>query len=128
MMPKGQIPRNSKVPMVPWVELPKSAQVHHYYFVIREMLEGAYEWDTKDKAHGLGIRQLDLHGATAGSVESILTRSPRLSRDWRAVVGILRMLHADDLIPSSFVEKTLNSHPLMGARSVRVSPRHKPHQ
>ncbi|MAK20597.1 MAG: hypothetical protein CMA05_04715 [Euryarchaeota archaeon] len=121
MMPKGQIPRNSKAPMVPWVELPKSAQVHHYYFVIREMLEGAYEWDTKDKAHGLGIRQLDLHGSTAGSVESILTRSPRLSRDWRAVVGILRMLHADDLIPSSFVEKTLNNHPLMGARSVRVS-------
>ena len=58
--------------MVPWVELPKSAQVHHYYFVIRELLEGAYEWDTKNKAYSLGIRQLDLHGSTAGSVESML--------------------------------------------------------
>ena len=35
--------------MVPWVELPKSAQVHHYYFVIRELLEGAYEWDKKNE-------------------------------------------------------------------------------
>lgn len=121
MMPKGRIPRNSKAPMVPWVELPKSAQVHHYYFVIRELLEGAYEWDTKNKAYSLGIRQLDLHGSTVGSVESMLTRTPRLSRDWRAVVGILRMLHADDLIPASFVESILTSHPLMGAKSVRVT-------
>jgi len=121
MMPKGRIPRNSKAPMVPWVELPKSAQVHHYYFVIRELLEGAYEWDTKNKAHSLGIRQLDLHGSTAGSVESMLTQTARLRRDWRAVVGILRMLHADDLIPASFVEKILNNHPLTGAKPVRVT-------
>jgi len=120
MMPQGKFPRG-KVPMVPWVELPKSAQVHHYYFVIRELLEGAYEWDTKNKALSLGIRQLDLHGPTAGSVESMLTQTPRLRRDWRAVVGILRMLHSDNLIPASFVEKILNNHPLTGAKSVKVS-------
>lgn len=120
-MPPGKVPHNKDGKrMVPWVEAPASAQVHHYYFVIREMLEGAMAWEKKDGAHRFGIQQLELHGNKAGSVESLLTQSPRLRRDWRAVVGILRMLHEDDYIPSSFVEKVLNAHPLTGARSVRV--------
>lgn len=121
-VPNGKAPRNNNgVKMVPWVEAPAAAQVHHYYYVIREMLEGAMPFDKKAEANRLGIQQLDLHGRDAGSVESLLTQSPRLRRDWRAVVGILRMLHEDDYIPASFVEKVLNNHPLTGARSVRTS-------
>ena len=121
-MPNGKVPRrNDGKMMVPWVEAPAAAQVHHYYYVIREMLEGAMPFDKKAEANRFGIQQLDLHGRDAGSVESLLTQSPRLRRDWRAVVGILRMLHEDDYIPASFVEKVLKNHPLTGARSVRTS-------
>jgi len=121
-VPNGKVPRNQDGKMmVPWVEAPAAAQVHHYYFVIREMLEGAMPFDKSSEANRFGIQQLDLHGGDAGSVESLLTQSPRLRRDWRAVVGILRMLHEDDYIPASFVEKVLRNHPLTGARSVRTS-------
>ena len=121
-MPNGKVPRrNDGKMMVPWVEAPAAAQVHHYYYVIREMLEGAMPFDKKAEANRFGIQQLDLHGRDAGSVESLLTQSPRLRRDWRAVVGILRMHHEDDYIPASFVEKVLKNHPLTGARSVRTS-------
>ena len=121
--PPGKLPRGKNGDgkrWVPWVEIPNSAQVHHYYYVIREMLEGAVPADVKDRAHRLGVQQLDLHGPTVGSVESLLTNSPRLRRDWRSVVGILRMLHEDNYIPASFVEKVLKNHPLTGAKSVQV--------
>ena len=97
---------------VPWVEVNTSAQAHHYAFVIREMLE-------EPEMPALGTQQLDLHGPDR-SVESVLTQTPKLRRDWRTFVGVLRLLHEDDYIPASFVEKMLNVHPLTGARSVRV--------
>lgn len=121
--PPGKLPRGKNGDgkrWVPWVEIPNSAQVHHYYYVIRELLEGAIPADKKDKAQRLGVQQLDLHGSFVGSVESLLTNSPRMRRDWRSVVGVLRMLHEDNYVPASFVEKVLNNHPLTGARSVKV--------
>ena len=97
---------------VPWVEVNVSAQAHHYAFVIREMLESPEQ-------PALGTQQLDLHGRDR-SVESVLTQTPRLRRDWRTFVGVLRILHEDNYIPASFVEKMLSVHPLTGARSVKV--------
>jgi hypothetical protein len=115
----GNVPYEAGKKFVPWIEAPSEAQVHHYYFVMREMLEGALPADKKDPAHRLGEAQLDLHG-TYGSVESMLTKMPRTRRDWRLVVGVLRMLNEDNLIPASFVEKVLASHPLTGAKTISV--------
>ena len=115
----GTVPYEAGKKFVPWVESPSEAQVHHYYFVMREMLEGALPADKKDPAHRLGEAQLDLHGRF-GSVESMLTKMPRTRRDWRLVVGVLRMLNEDNLIPASFVEKVLAAHPLTGAKTISV--------
>jgi hypothetical protein len=112
---RGHYPKqkaNDGKKWVPWVEVNVSAQAHHYAFVIREMLESPDE-------PVLGTQQLDLHGRDR-SVESVLTQTPRLRRDWRTFVGVLRILHEDNYIPASFVEKMLSSHPLTGARSVKV--------
>ena len=43
----GNVPFEDGKKFVPWVESPSEAQVHHYYFVIREMLEGALSADKK---------------------------------------------------------------------------------
>ena len=115
----GNVPYEAGKKFVPWVESPSEAQVHHYYYVMREMLEGALPADKKDPAHRLGEAQLDLHGRY-GSVESMLTNMPRTRRDWRLVVGVLRMLNEDNLIPASFVEKVLSAHPLTGAKTISV--------
>lgn len=107
--PKGKTPTQQN--MVPWIQYPRAATPVYYAAVLRELLEGTRESPV------LGEPQIDLHGDWA-SVESILTETPRLRFDYRAVVSILRILAGEGLVTLSFVEKVFNRHPVIGGRKV----------
>ena len=110
--PRGRTPQQQN--MVPWIQYPRTATPVYYAAVIRELLEGTRENPV------LGEPQIDLHGDW-GSVESILTETPRLRFDYRAVVSILRILISEGLVTMSFVEKVFNRHPVIGGYKVAWS-------